>query len=89
MGPTWGRQDPVRPHVGPMNLAIRDSVCDCTEVQTNTREQTPWIDTSHVPQAFDVRLLCVSRDLMTSIWQSKNGRIKQIFLFNGNICWYY
>ena len=22
MGPTWGRQDPGRPHVGPMNLAI-------------------------------------------------------------------
>ena len=24
MGPTWGRQDPGGPHVGPMNLAIRD-----------------------------------------------------------------
>ena len=23
MGPTWGRQDPCGPHVGPMNLAIR------------------------------------------------------------------
>ena len=23
MGPTWGRQDPHGPHVGPMNLAIR------------------------------------------------------------------
>ena len=23
MGPTWGRQDPGGPHVGPMNLAIR------------------------------------------------------------------
>ena len=22
MGPTWGRQDPVGPHVGPMNVAI-------------------------------------------------------------------
>ena len=22
MGSTWGRQDPGRPHVGPMNLAI-------------------------------------------------------------------
>ena len=22
MGPTWGRQDPGGPHVGPMNLAI-------------------------------------------------------------------
>ena len=22
MGPTWGRQDPCGPHVGPMNLAI-------------------------------------------------------------------
>ena len=25
MGPTWGRQDPGGPHVGPMNLAIRDT----------------------------------------------------------------
>ena len=24
MGPTWGRQDPGGPHVGPMKLAIRD-----------------------------------------------------------------
>ena len=24
MGPTWGRQDPGGPHVGPMNLAIRE-----------------------------------------------------------------
>ena len=24
MGPIWGRQDPDRPHVGPMNLAILD-----------------------------------------------------------------
>ena len=23
MGPTWGRQDPGEPHVGPMNLATR------------------------------------------------------------------
>ena len=23
MGPTWGRQDPGGPYVGPMNLAIR------------------------------------------------------------------
>ena len=26
MGPIWGRQDPGGPHVGPMNLAIRDNV---------------------------------------------------------------
>ena len=25
MGPIWGRQDPGGPHVGPMNLAIRES----------------------------------------------------------------
>ena len=25
MGPTWGRQDPVGPHVGPMDLAIWDA----------------------------------------------------------------
>ena len=28
MGPTWGRQDPGGPHVGPMNLAIWDSVLE-------------------------------------------------------------
>ena len=32
MGPTWrsiwGRQDPGGPHVGPMNLAIWDNICD-------------------------------------------------------------
>ena len=26
MGPTWGRQAPGGPHVGPMNLAIRDGL---------------------------------------------------------------
>ena len=26
MGPTWGRQDPGGPHVGPMDLAIKDSI---------------------------------------------------------------
>ena len=26
MGPTWGRQDPSGPHVGPMNFAIRDNM---------------------------------------------------------------
>ena len=26
MGPTWGRQDPGGPHVGPMNLAIWDGM---------------------------------------------------------------
>ena len=25
MGPTWGRQDPGGPHVGPVNLAIREN----------------------------------------------------------------
>ena len=31
MGPIWGRQDPDGPHVGPMNFAIWDVLC-----QTNT-----------------------------------------------------
>ena len=26
MGPIWGRQDPGGPHVGPMNIAIWDSL---------------------------------------------------------------
>ena len=29
MGPTWGRQGPGRPHVGPMNLVIWARVCLC------------------------------------------------------------
>ena len=29
MGPTWGRQDPAGPHVGPMNLAIRATLSCC------------------------------------------------------------
>ena len=27
IGPTWGRQDPGGPYVGPMNLAIWVAVC--------------------------------------------------------------
>ena len=30
MWPTWGRQDPGGPHVGPMNLAIKDSNVFCS-----------------------------------------------------------
>ena len=33
MGPTWGRQDPDGPHVGPMNLAIWDLV-SCSTILT-------------------------------------------------------
>ena len=29
VGPTWGRQDPGGPHVGPMNLAIWDGMAPC------------------------------------------------------------
>ena len=28
MGPIWGRQDPVGPHVGPMNFAIWEVIVD-------------------------------------------------------------
>ena len=31
MGPTWGRQDPGEPHVGPMNFAI----WECMEMMIN------------------------------------------------------
>ena len=41
IGPIWGRQDPGGPHVGPMNLAIRDVLCasiicfiPCTVIET-------------------------------------------------------
>ena len=30
MGPTWERQDPGGPHVGPMNLVIWDMLCRAT-----------------------------------------------------------
>ena len=30
MGPTWGRQDPGGPHVGPMTFAIRVPTCGST-----------------------------------------------------------
>ena len=30
MGPTWGRQDPGGPHVGPMNLVIWVMLCACS-----------------------------------------------------------
>ena len=30
MGPTWALSDPDGPHVGPMNLAIRDYECRCS-----------------------------------------------------------
>ena len=30
MGPTWGREDPGGPHVGPMNLAIWEALASCS-----------------------------------------------------------
>ena len=32
MGPIWGRQDPGGPHVGLMNLAIREVIMDYTVI---------------------------------------------------------
>ena len=36
MGPTWGRQDPGGPHVGPMDLAIWDDALNTTSVYFNS-----------------------------------------------------
>ena len=36
MGPTWGRQDPGGPHVGPMSLAIRATIPTNTDTQTQS-----------------------------------------------------
>ena len=35
IGHIWGRQDPGGPHVGPMNLAIREVTGICTEPYFN------------------------------------------------------
>ena len=32
MGPTWGRQDPGGPHVGPINFAIWVTTLHCIEL---------------------------------------------------------
>ena len=37
MGPSWGRQDPGKPHVGPMNFAIWD---DITNVRLSSNNST-------------------------------------------------
>ena len=36
MGPTWGRQDPGGPHVGPMNFAI------CAQTQKGWQTSILW-----------------------------------------------
>ena len=48
MGPTWGRQDPDGPHVGPMNFAIQDvDKRDTSEnwlVKLNHMTSITWVD---------------------------------------------
>ena len=43
MGPTWGRQDPGGPHVGPMNIGIRvdfeTEILDNVETESDTYEK--------------------------------------------------
>ena len=52
MGPTWGRQDPGGPHVGPMNLAIRDEF-DVLHHRANLSSiiAKPW----HLPPSLSAR----------------------------------
>ena len=45
MGPIWGRQDPGRPHVGPMNFAIWRA-SRCCVIHTDWRVQLWWISSN-------------------------------------------
>ena len=42
MGPIWGRQDPGGPHVGPVNLAVWDSLVQYHYVMFLNRE-SEWL----------------------------------------------
>ena len=42
MGPTWGQQDPGEPHVGPMNLSIREHMPSAT-LLIKTPATTPGV----------------------------------------------
>ena len=45
MGPTWGRQDPGGPHVGPMNFAIREFIFSCRKPATGDDSYGTLCDT--------------------------------------------
>ena len=62
MGPTWGRQDPGGPHVGPMNFAIWD-VIDA---------MCPWIYNIHHNQGLGARTSLLRCPKQQSILKSKS-----------------
>ena len=41
MGPTWGRQDPVGHHAGPINLANREPLASAVGASYNYRINAP------------------------------------------------
>ena len=55
MGPTWGRQDPDGPHVGPLNFAIWEHTCTGTRWRCSSSQELckaisflclPWVGTN-------------------------------------------
>ena len=61
MGPTWGRQDPGGPHVGPMNFAIWEDTEEdnrCTRfVLVSFDFKTTFWATGHSPGSQLIELL--------------------------------
>ena len=52
MGPTWGRQDPGGPYVGPMNLSIRVSFPIYLNLSTICREDPNYKEVGIAPLNF-------------------------------------
>ena len=74
LGPTWGRQDPGGPHVGPMNLVIR--VC----IQT-LFELVQWYNTlngnSYIAISFPLQFpSCEDNALIIAPTEGKQSILK-------------
>ena len=78
MGPTRGRQDPGGPHVGPMNLAIRDGtlIMDTRQCLLGIITVT-WRNMASNHQ----KIICSTACLLT------NKGKKYIFFFILALCW--
>ena len=72
MGPTWGRQDPGGPHVGPMNLAIWDIEAETKRLNFHRQyfqihfQFLQW-NLSYLASNFTE--VCSSRSNWKAIWQ--------------------
>ena len=55
MGPTWVLSAPNEPHVGPMNIAIRDAYWPATNGKTCTSIVACWQHMTHV--TVDVKII--------------------------------